>query len=133
MLFAPHGKGRKKKKTGKKGQFWPISRKGGQTPLKPPFVTPPFAAAQNMPGASGPNKSPKSLDHSPKGFFLHFLGRFPEVFPRLWGVLRSEAPRDLSGPVSRPTARLSQRYPPIARYGVLSVSARPTWVRYPSP
>ena len=26
--------------------IWPISKKGGQTPLKPPFVTPPFAAAQ---------------------------------------------------------------------------------------
>ena len=30
----------------------------------------------------------------------------------------------LSGPVLRDTARLSQRYPPIARYGVLGVS---TW------
>ena len=36
MLFAPSGKGR----------FRPISRKGGQTPLKPPLNTPPFAAAQ---------------------------------------------------------------------------------------
>ena len=43
MLFAPSGKGRKRRK---KGEFRPISRKGGQTPLKPPFVTPPFAAAQ---------------------------------------------------------------------------------------
>ena len=39
-------KGRKRQKKGEKGRFWPISRKGGQTPLKPPFVTPPFAAAQ---------------------------------------------------------------------------------------
>ena len=30
----------------------------------------------------------------------------------------------LSGPVSRDTARLSQRYPPISRYGVFGVS---TW------
>ena len=47
MLFAPSGKGRKRQKKGEKGRFRPISRKGGQTPLKPPFVTPPFAAAQN--------------------------------------------------------------------------------------
>ena len=31
----------------------------------------------------------------------------------------------LSGPVLRDTARLSQRYPPIARYGVFGVSAWP--------
>ena len=31
---------------GRKGLKRPISRKGSQTPLKPPFVTPPFAAAQ---------------------------------------------------------------------------------------
>ena len=46
MLFAPSGKGRKRQKKGEKGGFRPISRKGGQTPLKPPFLTPPFAAAQ---------------------------------------------------------------------------------------
>ena len=32
---------------------------------------------------------------------------------------------DLSGPVLRDTARLSQRYPPIARYGVFGVSTWP--------
>ena len=37
QLFGPCGKGRKRAK---------ISRKGGQTRLKPSFVTPPFAAAQ---------------------------------------------------------------------------------------
>ena len=31
----------------------------------------------------------------------------------------------LSGPVLRDTARLSQRYPPIARYGVFGVSTWP--------
>ena len=46
MLFAPSGKGQKRQKKGEKGRFRAISRKGGQTPLKPPFVTPPFAAAQ---------------------------------------------------------------------------------------
>ena len=46
----------------------------------------------------------------------------------------------LSGPVLRDTARLSQRYPPIARYGVFGVSTWPiwclnmaNWVRYPLP
>ena len=36
----------KMQKKGRKGRFRPISRTGGQTPLKPPFVTPPFAALQ---------------------------------------------------------------------------------------
>ena len=36
----------KKAEQGRKGWKRPIARKGGQTPLKPPFVTPPFAAAQ---------------------------------------------------------------------------------------
>ena len=49
VLFRPSGKGRKRQKKGKKGRFRPISGKGGQTPLKPPFVTPPFAAAQVFP------------------------------------------------------------------------------------
>ena len=35
-----------KAEKGEHGLFWPISRKGGQTPLKPPFVAPPSAAAQ---------------------------------------------------------------------------------------
>ena len=47
MLFAPSGKGRNRQKKGEKGRFRLISRKGGQTPLKPPFVTPPFAAAHS--------------------------------------------------------------------------------------
>ena len=41
----------------------------------------------------------------------------------VWGPgVFSRAP---SGPVLRDTARLSQRYPPIARYGVFGVSAFP--------
>ena len=47
MLFGPSENGRKRQKKGEKGRFRPISWKGSQTPLKPPFVTPPFAAAQN--------------------------------------------------------------------------------------
>ena len=40
---------------------------------------------------------------------------------------------DLSGPVLRDTARLSQRYPPIARYGVFGVSTWPIGRDTPSP
>ena len=39
----------------------------------------------------------------------------------------------LSGPVLRDTARLSQRYPPIARYGVVGVSTWPIGCDTPSP
>ena len=39
----------------------------------------------------------------------------------------------LRGPVSRDTARLSQRYPPIARYGVFGVSTWPIGCDTPSP
>ena len=39
----------------------------------------------------------------------------------------------LSGPVSRDTARLSQRYPPIARYGAFGVSTWPIGCDTPSP
>ena len=41
--------------------------------------------------------------------------------------------RNLSGPVLRDTARLSQRYPPIARYGVFGVSTWPIGCDTPSP
>ena len=41
----PPEKGEKRQKKGEKGRFRPISGKGGQTPLKPPFVTPPFAVS----------------------------------------------------------------------------------------
>ena len=40
---------------------------------------------------------------------------------------------ELSGPVLRNTARLSQRYPPIARYGVFGVSTLPIGCDTPSP
>ena len=59
VLLAPSGKGRKRQKKGDFGRFWPISRKGGQTPLKPPFVTPPFAAAQKIPYKKGSEIFPK--------------------------------------------------------------------------
>ena len=39
----------------------------------------------------------------------------------------------LSSPVLRDTARLSQRYPPIARYGVFGVSTWPIGCDTPSP
>ena len=42
----PPETGAKRQKKGKRGRFRPISRKGSQTPLKLPFVIPPFAAGQ---------------------------------------------------------------------------------------
>ena len=42
-------------------------------------------------------------------------------------------PPPLSGPVLRDTARLSQRYPPIARYGFFGVSTWPIGCDTPSP
>ena len=43
------------------------------------------------------------------------------------------AAAELSGPVLRDTARLSQRYPPIARYGVFGVSTWPIECDTPPP
>ena len=45
----------------------------------------------------------------------------------------SHSLRKLSGPVSRDTARLSRRYPPIARYGIFGVSTWPIGCDTPSP
>ena len=47
--------------------------------------------------------------------------------------LRCSMTSILSGPVLRDTARLSQRYPPIARYGVFDVSTWPIGCDTPSP
>ena len=70
MLLAPSGKGRKRQKKGDFGRFWPISRKGGQTPLKPPFVTPPFAAAQDTKhGLKNAKKDPKNDPKRDRNFF----------------------------------------------------------------
>ena len=46
---------------------------------------------------------------------------------------RGKLEDNLSGPVLRDTARLSQRYPPIARYGVFGVSTWPIGCDTPSP
>ena len=72
---------------GEKGRFRPISRKGGQTPLKPPFVTPPFAAAPQMLRRS-PCKSMAKLraansadNHLPVALAVavtSYLGRTPQ-------------------------------------------------------
>ena len=51
-------------------------------------------------------------------------------FPRTGILAKTE---ELSGPVLRDTARLSQRYPPIARYGVFGVSTWPIGCDTPSP
>ena len=39
-----------------------------------------------------------------------------------WVIFFANMGGGLSGPVLRDTARLSQRYPPIARYGVFGVT-----------
>ena len=66
VLFGPSGKGQTRQKKGGKGRFRPISRKGGQTPLKPPFVTPPFAAATTIPFQRISTCDPPSLAEEPK-------------------------------------------------------------------
>ena len=48
-------------------------------------------------------------------------------------LFESSEGASLSGPVLRDTARLSQRYPPIARYGVFDVSTWPIGCHTPSP
>ena len=54
------------------------------------------------------------------------IKRLQAEFPRGSGM------QSLSGPVLRDTARLSQRYAPIARYGVLGVSTWPIRCDTPS-
>ena len=79
-----------------------------------------------------------SLVH-PAGAWTYFLGTTSEAnathLARPWvrplivtnwpKSLRFGIMQNLSGPVLRDTARLSQRYPPIARYGVFGVSTWP--------
>ena len=52
VLFGPLQKRAKKAEKGEKGRFRLISETGGQTPLKPPSVTPSFAAAQLLPNST---------------------------------------------------------------------------------
>ena len=80
MLFAPSGKGRKRQKKGEKGRFWPISRKGGQTPLKPPFVTPPFAASQVWVQFRESSSQPRDWKSSWRDF-SEVRGGFGREFP----------------------------------------------------
>ena len=65
VLFGSSGKGRKRQKKGDKGRYRPISRKGGQTPLKPPFVRPHL-------------RMPKESDRTPFAGLVLKL-RHPEV------------------------------------------------------
>ena len=60
----------------------------------------------------------------PKPTFELLLGYF--IFSGISGLV-------LSGPVLRDTARLSLRYPPIARYGVFGVSTWPIGCDTPPP
>ena len=88
MLKRPSGKGRKRQKKGEKGRFRPISRTGGQTPLKPPFVTLPFAALQD-PARLGlkfsienENFEPRMKSSSENDFFVRGQNQyFSYIFP----------------------------------------------------
>ena len=57
----------------------------------------------------------------------------PKFVPPCWGRPPFHPTQTLSGPVLRDTARLSQRYPPIARYGVFGVSTWPVGCDTPLP
>ena len=79
--------------------FWPLS---------PPFAAWPAFWTQPWLALGWPSwRCPRSCDTSTSNSFAPF-----------WC--------NLSGPVLRDTARLSQRYPPIARYGVFGVSTQRT-------
>ena len=64
-----------------------------------------------------------------------FAAQLPRNYPHRGGNFekKKKSPLLLSGPVLRDAARLSQRYPPIARYEVFGVSAWPIGCDTPSP
>ena len=70
---------------------------------------------------------------SPNGIVCIAVPAFHALFsiPGLFVVFPLSL--SLSGPVLRDTARLSQRYPPITRYGVFGVSTWPLGCDTPSP
>ena len=74
------------------------------------------------------NLSSRSTRHKTK-----FFGRQPLLALLIFLFSLSLSLSVLSGPVLRDTARLSQRYPPIARYGVFGVSTWPIGCDTPSP
>ena len=78
----------------------------------------------------------QDVSSGPLGIFLVHNGK--QELPRYpYGTEKPAATevqqKFLSGPVLRDTARLSQRYPHIARYGVFGVSAWPLGCDTPSP
>ena len=83
----------------------------------------------------GLNFWPLCLFISPPGAVPAVGGSLDPSVPRSPGVSlqKGRAAHGLSGPVLRDTARLSQRYPPIARYGVFGVSTWPVGCDTPSP
>ena len=64
---------------------------------------------------------------------LHSAGYTRTSVHPYFPVAKSSRNHYLSGTVLRDTARLSQRYPPIARYGVFGVSIWPIGCDTPSP
>ena len=73
VLFGPSKKGQKRQKKAEKARFWPISGTGGQTPLKPPFVTPPFAALPKFTDGEG------FFAESSAGILRKVCGHFAEI------------------------------------------------------
>ena len=157
QIDPPHGSnwepvGRLQGSLGPSGPETP--EKSEKSLLGPPAPGPPKSLEKSR-------KSPESLEKSRKGperlfrdFFQTLGGSGPRrLFSDFSGVSGEEGPRDpckwptvsqqlhaprilvqmLSRPVLRDTARLSQRYPPIARYGVLGVSTWPIGCDTPSP
>ena len=87
MLFAPSGEGRKRQKKGEKGRSRPISRKGtARHPFKPPFVTPPFAAARLCNNTEVSRASGPKCRRSPGAFGPVTPKRLQKVSRTIWEV-----------------------------------------------
>ena len=89
----------------------------------------PQEPTQRMKERPAPQKHSPKQKHSLRKQFQNLLYKLSSLVP----AKRAEKRQKLSGPVLRDTARLSQRYPPIARYGVFGVSTWPIACDTPSP
>ena len=76
---------------------------------------------------------PLSPEHESAIPLCHFTDHVEHLHHRPTDMLCTPPFNLLSGPVLRDTARLSQRYPPIACYGVFGVSTWPIGCDTPSP
>ena len=132
VLLAPSGKGRKMQKKGDFGRFRPISRKSGRTPLKPPFVTPPFAASQLFRDFFQTLQTFSRCVPDSLGSQGQRPGRF---FSDFFGVSGPEGPRD---PCKWPTGSQLKSFVPkkfVLIFGpmLLRTGQPPTEVQNPQP